>query len=187
MEAAGIDELVGRLNGAVEAGDVNTVTARVKDDLTWLLQSGRVKLPGRFRQTRADRYVRRLLHRDPALRYTAVVMAWGPGQQTQLHDHAGIWCVEGVVEGVMNVTQYALLEELDGAYRFTPQQGVRAPIASAGALIPPFEYHVLGNALADRSSVTLHVYGGELRECHVFELRPDGRYARWVRGLGYDE
>ncbi len=26
-------------------------------------------------------------------------MTWGPGQGTPLHDHAGIWCVEGVVEG----------------------------------------------------------------------------------------
>ena len=46
-------------------------------------------------------------------------MTWGPGQRTALHDHAGIWCVEGVVEGEMAVTRYELLEEEeDGLCRF---------------------------------------------------------------------
>ena len=43
-------------------------------------------------------------------------MTWGPGQRTALHDHAGIWCVEGVMEGEMEVIRYELLEEgADGA------------------------------------------------------------------------
>ena len=52
------------------------------------------------------RYARRLLHRDPAGRYTAIVMTWGPGQGTAVHDHGGLWCVEGVVDGEIAVTQY---------------------------------------------------------------------------------
>ena len=57
-------------------------------------------LPDRFRVARAEGYARRLLHRNDRLGYTAVVMTWAPGQRTPLHDHAGIWCVEGVVEGI---------------------------------------------------------------------------------------
>ena len=40
-----------------------------------------------------------------------VVMTWGPGQKTALHDHAGIWCVECVVDGNMEVAQYDLMSE----------------------------------------------------------------------------
>ncbi len=35
-------------------------------------------------------------------------------------------------------------------------------------MIPPFEYHVVENA-SDAPSVTLHVYGGEMNHCYVFE------------------
>lgn len=54
------------------------------------------------------------------------------------------------------------------------------------ALIPPFEYHVLANAI-DRPSVTLHVYGGEMTRCHVFEPSGPGRYARREHLLSYHE
>ncbi|MGH9350347.1 MAG: hypothetical protein ACRD26_24115 [Vicinamibacterales bacterium] len=45
----------------------------------------------------------------------------------------------------------------------------------------------LGNALEDRPSLTLHVDGGELTMCRVFLPRPDGRYERQDRCLGYHE
>jgi hypothetical protein len=63
---------------------------------------------------------------------------------------------------------------------------VTAAVGEAGCLIPPFEYHVLANALPDVMSVTLRVYGGELTTCHVFEPMGDGSYRRKVRELGYD-
>lgn len=183
----GINELIARLDSAVRLADPHAITRQVKADLQALIGAGALKLPDRFKRPRPDCYARRLLHRDPALGYTAVVMTWAPGQRTALHDHAGIWCVEGVVEGRMEVTRYELIEEAGGAFRFAHQGLVRAGVGSAGALIPPFEYHVLGNALPDRPSITLHVYGGEMDHCHVFEPLPDGRYERQTRSLSYHE
>jgi hypothetical protein len=63
---------------------------------------------------------------------------------------------------------------------------VHAAVGSAGCLIPPFEYHVLANAL-DEPSITLHVYGGEMTTCHVFEPAGNGRYLRRERALSYHE
>ena len=59
--------------------------------------------------------------------------------------------------------------------------------SSAGALIPPYEYHVLGNALPDAQSVTLHVYGGEMDHCSIFEPQADGLWVRSRKMLGYDD
>ena len=42
--------------------------------------------------------------------YSVVAMTWGPGQGTPLHDHSGLWCVEGVWHGELEITQYELLE-----------------------------------------------------------------------------
>ncbi|MCY4119919.1 MAG: cysteine dioxygenase family protein, partial [Acidobacteria bacterium] len=107
MSAIGADELVRRLDAAVSAGDVETITRRVQSEIENVLQPGRLRLEERFRQTLPDHYARRLLHRDPARRYTILVLAWAPGQGTPIHDHPNLWSVEGVLEGELEVTQYA--------------------------------------------------------------------------------
>jgi predicted metal-dependent enzyme (double-stranded beta helix superfamily) len=114
-------------------------------------------------------------------------MTWAPGQSTPLHDHGGLWCVEGVVDGTMQVTQFDLVNESSGTYGFVERGSIRAGVGSAGSLIPPWDYHVLGNALPDRPSVTLHVYGGDLTRCHIFVPRGDGRYELQERCLSYHD
>jgi predicted metal-dependent enzyme (double-stranded beta helix superfamily) len=184
--AHGVETLIEKLRKAVLLRDPAAITGRVKDELEEITAGGGLALPAHFHQARPDCYARRLLHRDPELGWSAVVMTWGPGQHTALHDHAGIWCVEGVVEGRMDVVRYELVAEDEGCCRFEERDKVQAGVGSAGALIPPFDFHVLGNALADRPSLTLHVYGGEMDHCSVFEPLGDGRYQRRQRALCYD-
>jgi predicted metal-dependent enzyme (double-stranded beta helix superfamily) len=118
---------------------------------------------------------------------SAIVMTWGPGQGTAVHDHGGLWCVEGVVDGEIAVTQYDLVEQTHDAYRFEAKGCVHAAVGSAGCLIPPFDYHILANAI-DQPSITLHVYGGDLDDCKVFlPATPDGRYAESTKMLSFHE
>jgi len=188
----GLALLIARIDEAVQMPDPEAITQRVKQELRDAIRARDVALPERFRRVRPEGYARRLLHRNNELGYTAVVMTWGPGQATPLHDHAGIWCVEGVVEGRMDVTQYDLVQEEKetdagaATYRFEEKGCVHAAVGTAGCLIPPFEYHVLANAL-DEPSITLHVYGGEMTTCHVFVPAADGRYVRKERPLCYHE
>jgi 3-mercaptopropionate dioxygenase len=179
------ERLIPRLRAAVALGDPDAIASRIKRDLVELLAEGGIALPERFRQPRAETYARRLFHRDDDLGFTVVVMTWGPGQGTSLHDHAGIWCVEGVVEGEMEVRRYELESEEGDCCRFAERGHIVAGRGSAGALIPPFEYHTLGNALRDRPSMTLHVYGGEMDHCSVFEPQADGTWRRRARALVY--
>jgi len=174
-----------RLDGVIHGGNPARVPELVKGVLVDAMQNG-LTLPDRFHTVRPDTYARRLLHRDPEGGYTAVVMTWGPGQKTALHDHAGIWCVECCVEGSMEVAQFDLTSEKNGAFYFERRTHVVAGRGSAGCLIPPFEYHTLSNAL-DRPSITLHVYGGEMDHCHVFEPADDGSYRRILKELSYYE
>jgi 3-mercaptopropionate dioxygenase len=183
----GLTELIARLEAAVEAGSSEAITARVKRDLEDMLGRSALVLPERFRVTRSDTYARRLLHRDPNNRFTAVVMTWGAGQGTPVHDHGGLWCVEGVVEGEMAVTQYNVHSEGD-RFRVTPVgKPLAAGVGTAGRLIPPTDYHVLANALHDRASITLHVYGGDLDGCRIFQPAADGLYQQSRRALSYHE
>ncbi len=183
-----VDPLIDRLCEAVRLRDVAAITEQIKGDLESFIPAEGLLLPDHFRQPKPGSYARRLLYRDDELGFTALIMTWGPGQRTALHDHAGIWCVEGVVEGQMEVTRYEMTEELpDGRCRFEDRGAMRATAGSAGALIPPFEHHVLANALPDRPSLTLHVYGGEMDHCNVFEPLGDGLYKPCQKSLSYDD
>ena len=155
-DCPGLADLVARLDRSVEAGDAAAITQAVKADLEDVLGTGALKLPAQFTVARHDAYARRLLHRDPAGRYSAIVMTWGPGQGTAVHDHGGLWCVEGVVDGEIAVTQYLVEAEADGYFRVTPIGALLAGTGSAGCLIPPTDHHVLANARPARASITLH-------------------------------
>jgi predicted metal-dependent enzyme (double-stranded beta helix superfamily) len=179
--------LIENLDRAVALDDCAAVAERIKSELSESILARSLRLPERFRRPRSECYARRLLHRDPDLRYTAVVMTWGPGQGTPLHDHAGIWCVEAVVEGAMEVTQFDLLDDKGALCRFERQSHVHAEVGVSGCLIPPFEYHVLQNAYPDRTSMTLHVYGGEMNRCSAFEPKGDDWYERREQALRYHD
>ena len=174
------------IEAAVAAVDSDHAVRSIQSELAALLRHGSLKLDSRFYRTKPEGYARRLLHRDEAGRFTVVVMTWAPGQSTPIHDHGGVWCVEGVVAGEVEVTQYELAEKRDPAHRFEHRGAVRAGIGCTGSLIPPLEYHRVANPTRE-PAVTLHIYGAEIRECNVYSLQPDGSYQRQLRNLSYDD
>jgi len=175
-----------QLDAVIHGKPEAQIPEAVKSILIDSLKCGALALPSEYCAPVEGSYARRLLHRDPSGDYTMVVMTWGPGQKTPLHDHAGIWCVECVVDGNMEVAQYDLTSEDGEQFRFQMRNSVVAGRGSAGCLIPPFEYHILGNA-QEKPSVTLHVYGGEMDHCHVFEPQADGSYRRVRKDLSYTQ
>lgn len=182
----GRDELIARLDAAVQLPDVEATTAAVRATLIEMIGSGRLQLPEESKCPAEGSYARRLVYASPEHGYVVIAMVWGPQQGTSLHDHDGVWCVEGVVEGEIEVVQYDLAEMAGERYRFEPQNVVKAGLGTAGTLIPPFEYHTIKNSLQDgRSTVTLHIYGRELQKAHIFAPEGDGWYQRTVRLLGY--
>lgn len=182
----GRDELISRLDAAVAQEGTEAITSAVRDTLVEMIAGGRLQLPEESKRPAEGSYARRLVYQSPEHGYVVIAMVWGPQQGTALHDHDGVWCVEGVVEGEIEVQQYDRAEVAGERYRFEPQGLVKAGLGSAGSLIPPFEYHTIKNSLADgRSTVTLHIYGRELHQAHVFAPEGGGWYQRTVRQLGY--
>lgn len=184
MPCADVATLVNRLDEAVGADCVEGCCRAVKDVLEQAFDSGEDLLPAWALEPDEEKYARRLIHRDPAGRYSVVAMVWGPGQGTALHDHAGHWCVECVYRGRIRVVSYDLVGSPDDVpARFQAEREVFAGVGEAGALIPPFEYHTIENAQAE-PSVTVHVYAEELDWCHVF-LPVEGGYERVRKELSY--
>lgn len=182
-----VRELIRRLDEACAARDDATRCKNVMNVLVDVVNSREDFIDPPYLQPTPGRYARRLLHRDPKNRYTVLVMVWGPGQATPLHDHAGIWCVECVYRGKIQVTSYSVRggDPEEGLVLFEREAVVQAGIGEAGHLIPPFEYHKIANP-NETPAVTIHVYGGEMTHCHVFNP-VEGGYLREYRELAYTE
>lgn len=178
------EKLVELLDSAVGADCTETCCENIKRVLEDAFRAGSDILPKSFLQPVSDGYARRLLHKDPQGRYSVVVMVWGVGQGTPLHDHAGRWCVECVYSGRIKVDSYDLKSGTkEGIVQFEPMRTVHAGVGEAGALIPPFEYHTIVN-VQDVPSVTIHVYAEELTECNVF-VPVEGGYRQETKQLTY--
>ena len=185
VQFPGSDSLVARLDQSVRRSCMQDIAHSVKDSLVDLIETDRIALPDSAQAPGETSYGRHLLYRSDEHDYVVVAMAWGPGQGTPVHDHAGVWCVECVVKGEIEVVQYDLMEQVEDRCRFECQDLVHAGPGSAGALIPPFEYHTIANAIPDETSVTLHIYGRELETCAIFEPLSDGWYRRELKSLSY--
>ncbi len=186
-EFAGLNILVRKLDSAAAQADPATITTAVRQTLCESIHDTSIRLPDKVFVPLPGHYARRLLYQSAGLGYSVVAMNWGPGQGTHIHDHCGMWCVEGVWQGEVTVTQYQLLEQREERFRFEPVGSMQVGVGSAGSLIPPHEYHVITNPNAHESAITVHVYSGEMSRCNVFEPAGEEWYLRQARHLGYDD
>ena len=167
IDFPGRDKLVARLDEAVSRGDQHAVTAALRNCLCAMIRDRDVRLPDCVHEPIVDHYARRELYRSAARGYSVVAMTWGPGQGTPIHDHCGLWCVEGVWDGQLEITQYELLERDGERFRFRAAGGMQAGPGSAGSLIPPHEYHSIRNASPDAVAISLHIYKAPMECCSM--------------------
>jgi len=183
----GKDKLVAVVDEAVRAGDEHAVTAALRNAMCRMIRDHDVHLPHCVHEPIADHYARRELYRSPTRGYSVVAMTWAPGQGTPVHDHAGLWCVEGVWDGELEIVQYELLERDGDRCRFRAAGGMHAGPGSAGSLIPPHEFHTIRNTSPDAIAISLHIYKAPMECCSMF-LPQDGEwYARAPKALAIDE
>ena len=180
-------KLIEAIDTAVRAGDEHAVTAALRNVLCRMIADRDVSLPDCVHEPIVDHYARRELYRSPGHGYSVVAMTWGPGQGTPVHDHCGLWCVEGVWDGQLEITQYELLAREGERFRFRKAGGMRAGPGSAGSLIPPHEYHCIHNASQDAVAVSLHIYKAPMESCSMFVPQDGEWFVRASKELATDE
>ncbi len=187
LDFPGHDKLVAAIDAAVASGDEHAVTAALRTTLCSMIRDRDVQLPSCVHDPIDDHYARREIYRSPELGYSVVAMTWGPGQGTPVHDHCGLWCVEGVWDGELEITQYELLEREGERFRFRAAGGMHAGPGSAGSLIPPHEYHTIRNASRESVAVSLHIYKAPMEACSMFVPNEGEWFARVAKTLQTDE
>ncbi|TEA76961.1 cysteine dioxygenase [Allopusillimonas ginsengisoli] len=125
-------------------------------------------------------YQQYLLHCDPRERFSIVSFVWGPGQQTPVHDHT-VWGCVGMLRGAEMSQRYA--RSADG--RYAPDgEAVRLAPGQIEVLSPQEgDIHRVWNALEDRTSISIHLYGGNIGAVARSVFDPDSGLAkRFVSG-----
>ncbi len=178
--------LTAALDHAIRGRPCRELTQALCQTLAGLIREQRLVLPAEVFHACPNHYARRLIHHCPDLGYTVIAMTWGPGQGTPVHDHSGLWCVEGVVAGSLEIIQYELMETRNDRFRFEQRQTMAAGSGSAGSLIPPHEYHTIRNTSDTEICVSLHVYGGQMERCCVFQPLGQDWYLRQDKPLTLD-
>jgi len=168
LDFPGKARMIDKIHRAVSADSAEEITQNLRECLCELMNDESIRLPECVYEHSNDHYCRRLLHQDKELGYTILAMTWGPGQGTPLHDHAGMWCVEAVWHGEIEVVQYELVERGKDEFKLEPRTTMRSGVGSAGSLIPPHEHHTIKNPSNDEPAVTVHIYSGTMDECCVF-------------------
>jgi len=137
-------------------------------------------LPDVFAKFHTDNYQQYLLHCDPMERFSVVSFVWGPGQKTPIHDHT-VWGMVGVLRGSEICDEY--FHDTDTG-QFLVGRTHNLLTGEVDLVSPRIgDIHKVSNALNDQSSVSIHIYGGNIGVVnrHIYEL-PNGYQNPFVSG-----
>ena len=123
----------------------------------------------------AHRY-RRLSLRQPQGPddYAVLLIAWPPGHATPIHDHDGLWGIELVLDGVLQVESFAIA--VAPSLQLVPRGTVPLGIGDHAAFSDRDYAHRCRNLSAQRPALTLHVYGGALKRYRAYDRDDAGRW-----------
>ncbi|THF65236.1 cysteine dioxygenase family protein [Pseudothauera rhizosphaerae] len=164
---APLREFVVALTDLIESGADEARILKDGRELVGKLVAKDDWLPDAFAQPHPQYYQQYLLYADPRERFSVVSFVWGPGQKTPVHDHT-VWGIVGVLRGEEREVTYR--KTAAGAY----EQSGNGVLGAGGvtAVSPTIgDVHTVENALTDRASISIHVYGGNIGRIsrHVFD------------------
>lgn len=106
--------------------------------------------------------------------YEALLILWPPAYATPIHDHDGLWGMEFVLDGVLEVESFQLAAQpaMHLSHKHTLIAGVGDHVAFSDAN----DAHRCRNVSRNRQALSLHVYGGQLNQYRSFHHH-DGRWS----------
>ncbi|BDX21693.1 hypothetical protein TUM22923_10140 [Polynucleobacter sp. TUM22923] len=126
-------------------------------------------LPEPFTKPHPEYYQQYLLYADPLNRFSVVSFVWGPNQKTPVHNHT-VWGMIGQLRGQERGTNYYL--QKDGSYQ-AGESSICLPGQVETVSPDTHDIHVVENHSSDQTSISIHVYGGNIGriERSVFDPR----------------
>ncbi|KRW62098.1 cysteine dioxygenase family protein [Pseudomonas sp. TTU2014-080ASC] len=136
-------------------------------------------LPAEFAQPDPQRYQQYLLHCDSRQRFSVVSFVWGPGQQTPVHDHR-VWGLIGMLRGAELSQNFS--RQADGSLQ-PDGPAIRLEPGHVEAVSPNVgDIHQVSNAFSDQTSISIHVYGGNIGAVRRAVYAEDGSEKTFISG-----
>jgi predicted metal-dependent enzyme (double-stranded beta helix superfamily) len=167
--------------------DISALLAEATDEADILARGGALLadlvaqdgwLPDAYATSGERGYTQYLLYRDPDARFSVVSFVWGPGQGTPVHDHT-VWGLVGVLRGAELCQAY----DRDGGGLRAIGPAERLGTGEVAEVSPRIgDIHQVSNALDDRPSVSIHVYGGDIGAIRRSTFDPTGAAKPFVSG-----
>ncbi len=136
-------------------------------------------LPAECAQPHPEHFQQFLLHADSGERFSIVSFVWGPGQQTPIHDHT-TWGLIGMLRGA----EYSQPFKLDAQGRAVRDgAAIRLEPGDVERVSPRVgDIHRVHNAFDDRTSISIHVYGGNIGGIHRSVYTENGERKPFISG-----
>ena len=125
-------------------------------------------LPDECAQPHPQYYQQYLLHCDPLERFSVVSFVWGPGQKTPVHDHT-VWGLVGMMRGAENARRFSHTRPGQPMAASETERLLPGQVDRVSPTVG--DIHEVSNALNDRPSISIHVYGANIGAVkrHVFD------------------
>ncbi len=141
-------------------------------------------LPAPYAQPSMDRYSQYLLYADGEERFSVVSFVWGLGQSTPIHDHT-TWGIIGILRGAEVEQRYS--RQADGS--LAPDGVAHTLLPGSVDTVSPSagDLHKVSNGLEDRTSISIHVYGGNIGAIERSTYELSGTARRFISGYSNRE
>lgn len=131
-------------------------------------------------QSNPDHYARNPVYVCPTGGLSLFTMVWEPGQWTPVHDH-GTWGVVGIVEGVLEERNFIRVDNRKREHSGISLKRGGNLMLCKGAVttfVPnPDHIHRTGVSRSGVKTISLHLYGRNMTNYHVYDLELGRRKA----------
>ncbi len=102
-------------------------------------------------------------------KFELILLCWEKGQVTPIHDHGGEECWVKIIEGEFRETIYKMSENKD----FRAVTTRESEVGAISYMVDFMGFHRLEN-IANKRSISLHLYAKPIRNCQMFDEESKG-------------
>lgn len=158
----------------------------VADELTELINSFELKPEDWKKFVHFDnfKYTRNLIANGKDSRFGLMILAWGPGQQSPIHNHNGSHCIMRILEGTLieklytrrfdetaiesDVSFSETTTSLDVSEIYEKTRETELNSGKTAYIHDKIGWHRVSNASTLHSAVSLHLYAPPIEQCKTY-------------------
>lgn len=182
-----MDELLAKIEEIVNFKGGKTIfeCRSVADELTELMSSFELKPENWTKFVHFDKfkYTRNLIANGKDSRFGLMILAWGPGQQSPIHNHNGSHCIMRILQGTLTEKLYtrsldeaAMESDVSFSETISPDESefyekTRETELKSGQtayIHDKIGWHRVSNSSTEHSAVSLHLYAPPIERCKTY-------------------